>query len=91
MVWAREMQARGPGVSPLSSVNDPAVLGEGAFREQCGVTEFGVLNQQAILGDMTWICLLSGPWSTPSPGTEEANRHKKKDNSPGPTYLCPTT
>lgn len=31
---------------------------------------------------MTGICLLSGPWSTPSLGTEEANGCREKDNSP---------
>lgn len=44
---------------------------EASERERCGVTEFG--GPPAVQVDVNWICLLRGPGSTPSPGTEEAS------------------
>lgn len=42
------------------------LLGEGAFREHYRVTEFERLSWQAVPVNLKWICLLSGPRSTPS-------------------------
>lgn len=49
VVWERGKQGGGSGASPLLSVNDRTTdLGEGAFREHSGATEFEELSRQAV-------------------------------------------